>query len=135
MAGYSKTKLIDKLGIKPGFKIHIINAPEDYFGLLGELPEEVKIQKRLFPNTDFIHFFTTDKKQFEEFFPVLKLHLSKTGLLWISWPKGSSKVKTDVNENIIREIGLREGPVDIKVCAVDEIWSGLKFVYRVKDRK
>lgn len=136
MSGYSKTRLIDKLGIKPGFKIYVENVPENYFEILGDLPANVtKIKKPSdLKSIDFVHFFTKEKKLVEKNFSVFKNYLSHTGLLWISWPKGSSKIKTDLNENIIREIGLREGLVDVKVCAVDEIWSGLKFVYRVKDR-
>ena len=135
MAGYSKTKLIDKLGIKEGYSIFILHEPGDYFKMLGPLPKDIKLQKKLTEDTDFIHFFTKEKKSLQENFAVLKTHMSKTGLMWISWPKGSSKIETDLNENIIREIGLREGLVDVKVCAVDDDWSGLKFVYRVKDRK
>lgn len=135
MPEYSKTKLIDKLGIKPGNSVYLLNAPDHYFSLLGELPKEVKIIKKITRELDFIHYFVRDKKQLQENFPILMDHISKKGYLWISWPKGSSKVKTDINENIIRETGLREGLVDVKVCSVDDIWSGLKFVYRLKDRK
>lgn len=135
MAGYSKTKLIDKLGIKSGNLMYVLNPPDDYFQLLGKLPDELSVSKKLLDNLDFIHFFAKEKMLLEENFSVLKKHLSKNGSLWISWPKGASKVHTDLNENIVREIGLREGLVDVKVCAIDDIWSGLKFVYRVKDRK
>lgn len=137
MSGYSKTSLIDKLGIKSGFGMYIINAPENYFEMLGELPYKAAVIKKISENKkiDFIHSFIREKKFLEENFPVYKRHLSYTGFLWISWPKVSSNVRTDVNENIIREIGLRKGLVDVKVCAVDEVWSGLKFVYRIKDRK
>lgn len=95
----------------------------------------MKIIKKITQDLDFIQFFVKDRKQLNENFSILKDHISKKGYLWISWPKGSSKVKTDINENIIRETGLREGLVDVKVCSVDDTWSGLKFVYRVKDRK
>jgi hypothetical protein len=132
---YTNTKLIDKLGIKRGFSILILNSPENYFSLIGELPMDVRVNKKFIKEMDFIHFFTKERKQLEEYFPVLKNHISEKGILWISWPKISSKVKTDINENIIRETGLREGLVDVKVCSVDEVWSGLKFVYRLKDRK
>lgn len=135
MAGYSKTKLIDKLGIKSGNLMYVLNPPDDYFKLLGKLHNEITVSENLLNNLDFIHFFAKEKILLEENFPVLKNHLSKNGSLWISWPKGASKVHTDLNENIVREIGLREGLVDVKVCAIDDIWSGLKFVYRVKDRK
>lgn len=134
MAGYSKTKLIDKLGIKPGQTIFVKNAPENYFHLLGVLPEGVQIKSKLIKDLNYIHLFTKEKKQLQQYFPVLKDHLFKQGFFWISWPKGSSKVETDINENTVREIGLKEGLVDVKVCAIDEVWSGLKFMFRIKDR-
>lgn len=135
MPGYSNTKLIDKLGVKPGFRIYIKNAPENYFEMLGKLPDGIQLNKKICHDTDFIHFFTMQRSALEKNFLIFKSRLSKSGLLWISWPKNSSGVKTDLSENIIREIGLRTGLVDVKVCAIDEIWSGLKFVFRLKDRK
>ncbi len=134
MAGYSGTPLVKKLGIKPGFRLMFINAPDRYDETLGELPEDVEIKAVLEPELDFIQFFTTDCAELETQFPILMAALSKSGILWISWAKKSSKVPTDVNENIVRDIGLENGLVDVKVCAVDEVWSGLKFVYRVVDR-
>ena|SRR5437879_5336981 len=133
-AGYSKRPLIDKLGIKSGFNVAILNAPSNYKDTLGPLPPKVAMKKQLTKDLDFIQFFTKEKSELESQFPKLKKHLSQNGTIWISWPKGASKIKTDVNENIAREIGLDNGLVDVKVCAVDEIWSGLKFVYRLKDR-
>lgn len=91
--------------------------------------------KKIVKELDFIHYFTFGKKKLERDFLILKDHISKKVALWISWQKGSSKAGTDINENIIRETGLREGLVDVKVCSVDDKWSGLKFVYRLKDRK
>jgi len=85
-------------------------------------------------STDFIHFFATRRRQLEQKFAALKKALAKDGMLWISWPKGSSGVATDLNENVVREIGLARGLVDVKVCAIDSVWSGLKFVYRLRDR-
>ncbi len=134
MAGYSTAKLVDKLGIKPGHSVYVKNAPENYFKVLGDLPPGAQIKRKLMKDLDFIQLFTTERKKLEENFPVMKNHLSKKGLLWISWPKGTSGVRTDLSENIIRDIGLKEGLVDVKVCAVDDTWSGLKFVFRVKDR-
>ena len=135
MAGYSKRSLPDKLGIKPGQKIYFGNPPENYSRTLGALPEGATLLKSLKGPCSFIQFFTKDKNELESAFPKLKKNLEQDGSLWISWPKGASKIKTDLNENIVREIGLHNGLVDIKVCAVDDIWSGLKFVVRVKDRK
>jgi hypothetical protein len=134
-AGYSKRPLIDKLGIKAGTRVAILGAPPDYATALGELPPQVKLSKNLRGENDFLHFFTKSRRELEQKFPMLKASLAQTGMLWISWPKGSSGVATDLNDNVVREIGLHNGLVDVKVCAVDETWSGLKFVHRVKDRK
>lgn len=134
MAGYSEKNLVEKLGIKPGTNIYIKNTPEGYLKILGDLPERVIILKRLMKDTDFIQYFTTEKKMLEQNFPVLKKNLKKTGMLWISWPKQTSSIRSDINENVVRDTGLKEGLVDVKVCAVDETWSGLKFVYRTKNR-
>lgn len=132
-AGYSGKSLVEKLGMKAGMSVALVNPPDSYFDLLDELPE-VDFVPSLTPSIDFIHFFTTESAEIERQFPLLKHALSLTGQLWISWPKGSSKVETDLNENIIRELGLAAGLVDVKVAAIDETWSALKFVYRVKDR-
>ncbi|MBI1877615.1 MAG: DUF3052 domain-containing protein [Chloroflexi bacterium] len=134
MAGYSKTPLIKKLGIKEGFKVAIVNSPENYDQTLGELPKNVTIADTLTGSFDFIHFFTTSRATLANEFPRLKQALAPAGILWISWPKRASKVETDLTEDIIRAIGLDNGLVDVKVAAVDEVWSGLKFVYRLKDR-
>jgi hypothetical protein len=133
-AGYSKKSLAEKLGIKEGFKIIIINPPRDYLNTL-KIPQKVTLTNQLKGPLEFIHFFTKSCKELEVQFPGLRRELLKGGMLWISWPKGSSKVETNLNEGIVREIGLKNGLVDIKVCAVDEVWSGLKFVYRKEDRK
>jgi hypothetical protein len=134
MAGYSKRSLVDKLGIKPGYRVYIGNAPAGYDKTLGELPAKAAATKSLKGPCDFIQFFTSEKSTLNMAFPKLKKNLDLAGTLWISWPKGASKVKTDLNENVVREIGLSNGLVDVKVCAVDEVWSGLKFMYRLKDR-
>jgi hypothetical protein len=134
VAGYSKRKLTEKLGIKPGFRICILNSPPGYDANLGNLPAGTERMQRLAASLDFIHFFTRQQSELERKFPTFKKSLAKDGMLWISWPKGSSKIKTDLNENVVRKVGLENQMVDIKVCAVDEIWSGLKFVYRLKDR-
>jgi hypothetical protein len=135
MAGYSETPLLKKLGIKPDFKIILQKAPPHYFDWLSPLPEGVKVvRKSAKDDIDFVHLFVLEKKTFEKEFIVFKKNLKKDGMMWISWPKRASKVPTDLDENIIREFGLSNGLVDVKVCAVDEVWSGLKFVYRTKDR-
>lgn len=133
-AGYSGTPLIKKLGIKPGFSIALFNAPANYEKLLGAFPPDVTIHTALENNLDLIQFFTTERHDLAQQYPVLKSALKPNGALWISWPKKAAKMQTDLNEDIIRDIGLQHGLVDVKVIAVDEQWSGLKFVYRLKDR-
>ena len=133
-AGYSRKSLLEKLGIKDGYAIAILGAPENYAGTLGKLPSGVKQANTLKGPLNFIQFFSSKRSHLEEHFSKLKVALFPGGMLWVSWPKASSGVPTDLTENVIREIGLRNGLVDVKVCAVDEVWSGLKFVYRIKDR-
>ncbi len=135
VAGYSRRSLVEKLGIEPGANLIILNAPERYDETLGTLPADVLVASSLGGSLDFIQFFTRERETLEKTFPALKQALAHDGQLWISWPKGSSRVPTDLNENVVREIGLQNGLVDVKVIAVDEVWSGLKFVYRVRDRK
>jgi hypothetical protein len=134
MAGYSATPLIKKLGIKPGMSLCILNAPETYAETLGPLPDAITLSKTLRGELDFIHFFTRSKAAYEGKFDQLKTHLAKGGMLWISWPKKASKVVTDMTEDVVREYALSHGLVDVKVAAIDEVWSGLKLVYRLKDR-
>jgi len=131
---YSHRPLIAKLGIKPGKRIYIQNAPANYFTVLGPLPEGVVVLDSLEPEVDFIHVFTTRMNQLADVLPILKKCLKKDGMLWVSWPKRTSRVDTDINEMRVIELGLMNGLVDIKVAAVDSTWSGLKFVYRLKDR-
>jgi hypothetical protein len=134
-AGYSKRSLVEKPGIKDGFAVSIIGAPKNYAITLGKLPSEVKQSKKLRGPLDFLQFFCSKRSRLEANFQALKQALTPGGMLWVCWPKVSSGVPTDLTENVVREIGLRNGLVDVKVCAVDEIWSGLKFVFRVKDRE
>ena len=133
-AGYSGTPLVKKLGIKSGVRLMFINVPDNYGDTLGDLPPDLEVAAGLEVPLDFIQLFTSERVELEERFPRLKAALTQNGMLWISWPKGASRVMTDLNENVVREIGLGNGLVDVKVCAVDQTWSGLKFVRRVKDR-
>jgi hypothetical protein len=133
MAGYSGTPLVKKLGLKENFDFAVLNSPVPYKKLLGGLPKNAK-ESRLKPGLHFIHFFGVNRSDLAASFPKLKKALAKNGTLWISWPKRSSKVETDLTEGDIREIGLENGLVDVKVCAVDDTWSGLKFVFRSADR-
>jgi len=134
MAGYSKKSLQEKLGIKNGFRVIFLNPPPNYLAILGELPPDLVIAEELVGKFDFIHFFSTSRDELTNQFPLMKECLSPNSSLWISWPKGASKVPTTVSENLVRDIGLNIGLVDVKVAAIDEVWSGLKFVYRLKDR-
>ena len=134
MAGYSGKPLVQKLGIKDGWAIAILNAPRGYDRLLGKLPQRVTRRPTVAGTLDFIQFFTDSKRELERRFPALERALAPAGMLWISWPKQASGVASDLTENVIREIGLAHQLVDVKVAAVDAVWSGLKFVRRVKDR-
>lgn len=133
MAGYSGTPLLKKLGIKPGYSMIVINEPSAYWEWLAPLPEDVLVNVKK-GETDFIHLFVKERKIFEKEFIKNKKRLKKDGMFWISWPKKASKVASDLDETIIRDFGLVNGLVDVKVCAVDETWSGLKFMFRLKDR-
>jgi hypothetical protein len=134
MIGYSKRSLTEKLGIKEGFRIAILRPPKNYTSMLGALPSGVTVDEGCGSGLDLIHCFVMSRRQAADAIPALKDNISSRGALWVSWPKASSGVKTNLNENVIREIGLKSGLVDVKVCAVDETWSALKFVYRLKDR-
>lgn len=133
--GYSGTPLAKKLGIKDGFNIRIINQPPHYFNLFEDFPETIHIRKENKTKKDFIHYFTTQAKELDRDIVSLKNELVPNGMIWISWPKKSSKIATDVTEDVIRHLALTNGLVDIKVCAVDDVWSGLKLVIPIKDRK
>ncbi len=133
MAGYSGTPLVKKLGIKPGFNIALVNAPRGYATEL-DLPTDVSFNSRPGKPFDFAQLFVKSEKELKTKFSEYAKCLNASGMLWVSWPKKSSGVSTDLSENIVREIGLAAGLVDVKICAVDEVWSGLKFVFRLKDR-
>lgn len=134
VAGYSGTALAKKLGIKSGDVILLLNAPVNYYALFSDWPQNVTITVSRKLKKNFIHFFTSSLNQLEVELPKLQHEIEMDGMIWVSWPKKTSKVETDVNENMIRDCALALGLVDVKVCAVDEVWSGLKLVIRVKDR-
>jgi hypothetical protein len=134
MAGYSSKSLTDKLGVKPGFRVIIMHAPKGYLDLMPDLSERVNVASRLAGRFDFIQYFVTSEQQLNAVVPNLALHLVPGGMLWVSWAKRTSKLHTGVDENMVRRAGLAAGLVDVKVAAVTEDWSGLKFVYRLKDR-
>ena len=133
-SGYSGTPLAKKLGIKDGYKIRLINQPEYYFDLFDALPEKIEFIKDKKIKKDFIHCFVKDSEVLEKEITALKKEIVPNGMIWISWPKKSSKVITDITEGLIRKLALANGLVDVKVCAVDDVWSGLKLVIPVKDR-
>lgn len=134
MPGYSGTPLPKKLGIKPGFRVHFFHAPADVRAELSEELQSCELGQDERSALDFAMVFTASKVELSKEFKRITRILAPAGMLWVSWPKKSSGVATDLNENVVREIGLAEGLVDVKVCAVTEVWSGLKFVRRVKDR-
>jgi hypothetical protein len=133
-AGYSGKRLIEKLGLKPGASALIVKAPNDYIKLLGRLPDDVTLRRRGAGPFDFIHLFAKSIDELHAALAPARRSLVKNGSLWVSWPKRTSGVRTDLDENLVRDMGLALGLVDVKVCAVDETWSGLKFVIRLANR-
>jgi hypothetical protein len=131
-SGYSGTPLVDKLGVKADSRLQFIGAPANLPALLGPLPAGAREISR--GPIDFAMLFTGTRSELEKRFGKLRDRLEANGTLWVSWPKKSSGVATDLTEDVVRTVGLAEGLVDVKVCAVDETWSGLKFVRRLKDR-
>ena len=135
MAGYSGTPLSKKLGIKPGMAIHAIDAPSGYRTLLAPLPDDVTFATRLSTAVDVVHVFATAAPALAKTLPRLRRQMRADAVLWVSWPKKAAKVPTDVTEDVIRAIALPTGLVDVKVCAVDDVWSGLKLVVRKRLRE
>ena len=134
MPGYSGTPLPKKLGIKPGLRVRLKNAPGEVRAELHEALSQCEVSER--GNwLDFAMFFTKSQTELKKHFGSVERLLAPAGMLWVSWPKKTSGVPSDLNENIVREIGLGAGLVDVKVCAVTDVWSGLKFVRRIRDRK
>ncbi len=133
-SGYSGTSLAKKLGLKEGQRIKLYHSPEAYTDFFDALPGDFHPLEDVASEIDFIHYFAVDADRLGRDLPELRKQLSQRGMIWISWPKKSSQVSTDLSGNVVREIGLRHGLVDIKVCAVNEVWSALKFVIPVKDR-
>jgi hypothetical protein len=133
-AGYSANPLYRKLGLKEGFHVHLIHAPVHYPEWVGEMYHELVVHKSAGVDLDFIHFFPLDMKELLQILPRLKKQIKKNGMIWISWYKTSSGKATDLSENFIRDTALATGLVDTKVCAINEDWSGLKLVFRLKDR-
>ena len=135
MAGYSGTPLAKKLGIVAGSRLFLSDAPRNYMELVTPLPEGVEVVRKIDGETDIVHIFSTERARLKSALCDSLGKLRQDGSIWVSWPKKSSKVSTDITENTIREVALPMGLVDIKVCAVDEVWSGLKLVVRKKNRR
>ena len=134
MPGYSGTPLPKKLGIKDGFRLCFVAAPSDVLSELKKAIAGCEAVSNGKAPIDFAMVFTKSKTELTQEFRRVSKSLAPAGMLWVSWPKKSSGVATDLDENIVRDIGLAAGLVDVKVCAVTEVWSGLKFVRRLKDR-
>jgi hypothetical protein len=135
MAGYSGTPLPQKLGIKPGLSVITINAPTNYRRLLCTIPEGVTFSDRLKPESSFVHVFIKTRRELKKSLSILREKLADTGTVWVSWPKRSAGVPTDVTEDVVRAVALPLGFVDVKVCAIDETWSGLKLMVRRLNRR
>jgi hypothetical protein len=135
MAGYSGTPLAKKLGLKENTRLFAAGAPQNYLKVLHPLPQGVSLAKQVDDKTDIVHIFATQRARLAEALRGTLKKMKPDAAIWVSWPKKASKVETDITEDTIREIALPMGLVDIKVCAVDETWSGLKLVIRKELRK
>ncbi len=134
-AGYSGTPLPRKLGIKPESRLALLGAPEDFDATLGEMPPGVSVRRSARGPLDVIVAFFSERAELERRLPALIKALDQAGGLWIAWPKRASGLATDLGDGVVRELGLAAGLVDNKVCAIDATWSGLRFVYRLRDRR
>ena len=134
MPGYSGTPLAKKLGIKKDFRVRLVNTPSEVKTELRDALAKCRISKETAGPLDFVFLFSKSRSEFEAQLKPAAKALAPAGMLWVSWPKKASGVPTDLGENVIREIGLKAGLVDVKVCAVTDVWSGLKFVIPVKNR-
>jgi hypothetical protein len=134
MPGYSGKSLAQKLGIKAGHRVLVVSGPKDYKSLVQPIPDRVSLRRSGGGRFDIIHLFSSQAKVLEAELRRLAAIMPDDGMIWASWPKKSSGVETDLDENVVRSLALKIGLVDVKVCAVDETWSGLKLVRRVRDR-
>ena len=134
MAGYSGTPLAKKLGIREGDRVALLGAPHGFDADLAPLPAGVQLLRRLAADLDVALLFVTERRELERRFPAVARSITPAGGFWVAWPKRAAKVPTDLTEDVLREVGLPQGLVDNKVCAVNEIWSGLRFVWRKQNR-
>lgn len=130
MAGYSSTPLAKKLGIKEQAKLVVVAAPKGYRALLEPLPTSVRFSSTVDRTTDVVHIFSTKKSELSSALATYRKKLDPQAIVWVSWPKKSAKLPTEITEDVVREVALPLGFVDVKVCAIDETWSGLKLVVR-----
>jgi hypothetical protein len=133
--GYSGTPLARKLGIGAGMVVSLVNEPTDYFSFFSPFPEGVQLTGKTIVTKDLIHYFPENSSRFYNELPLLKKEMKPDGMIWVSWPKKTAKMKSDLDENSIRSFALEIGLVDVKVCAVNATWSALKLVIPLKDRK
>ncbi len=129
-SGYSGTPLVRKLGFKAAMRVHFAAAPDAFPALLGDLPDGVRVLARPAAGLDLVVLFVGERRELERRLPGLQGKLQPAGMLWIAWPKRASKVTTDMTEDVVRDVALPRGLVDVKVCSIDETWSGLKLVTR-----
>jgi hypothetical protein len=129
-AGYSERPLAKKLGVKAGSNLLVVNEPPDYRELLAPLPDDVTFVARISQDVDLLHLFCVERATLAQKLAVYRSDLGPEAVVWVSWPKKAAKVPTDITEDVIREVALPLGFVDVKVCAVDETWSGLKLILR-----
>ncbi len=129
-AGYSGTPLVRKLGFKPGMRVHYVGAPDGLGALIGELPDGVRVLARPAPDLDLVMLFVVSRAELERRLGGLHAKLAQDGMVWVAWPKRASMLPTDMTEDVVRDVALPRGLVDVKVCAIDETWSGLKLVIR-----
>jgi len=134
-SGYSGTPLAKKLGIKPGYIIRLVRAPEHYLDLFADLPQPLTFSTSKKGSKNLIHYFTKKHSELLKDLVSMRTEIEPDGMIWVSWPKKSSGVSTDITEDTIRNMALANGLVDVKVCAVDEVWSGLKLVIHSKTEK
>jgi hypothetical protein len=130
MAGYSGTPLAKKLGLKAGSSLALVAAPDDYMGLIAPVPDDLRVNGRVSSTADIAHGFFTRRADLERFLISCRSKLKPEAMVWVSWPKKSAKVATDITEDVVRDVALPLGFVDVKVCAVTDVWSGLKLVVR-----
>jgi len=134
-AGYSGTPLAKKLGIAENGKVFLSGAPKDYLKLIAPVPKGAQVVTKIDGKTDIVHLFTTERERLSALLRSSLAKIRPDAAIWVSWPKKSSKVPTDITEDTIRALALPMGLVDIKVCAVDDVWSGLKLVVRKENRR